>query len=405
MPLAVYMLGLSVFAIGTTEFMLAGLLPEIAADLAVSIPDAGLLVSAFALGMLAGAPAMAVLTLRLPRRVTLLAVLAVFVAGHALGALAPSYGLLIVVRVVTAVAAGAFFAVGGVVAVRLVPEHRRVRALAVMIGGLTVANVIGVPLGTVVGEALGWRAGFWAVGGMGALGLAGVAVFVPRMAGTGPRPDLRAELRAFAGARIWVALAMTALVAAAIFGVYSYLSPLLTGVTGLSPAFVPVALTLFGAGSLAGVTVGGRVADAHPFTTLYAGVGGLAVALAVLGLFNRVPWAVLAAAGLFGLCGFVINPVLNGRVIGLAGDAPTLAASASVAAFNTGNMAGPWLGGRVIDGPGVSGVPWLGAGLAVAALGVVAAAAALERRHARRAPIAAAPPSRSPTECATARPA
>ena len=198
---------------------------------------------------------------------------------------------------------------------------------------------------------------------------------------------------------------MTALAAAAIFGVYSYLSPLLTGVTGLPAAWVPVVLTVFGVGSVVGVTVGGRVADAHPFPTLYAGVGGLAVALAAFGVFERVPWAVFGVAGLFGVFGFVINPVLNGRTLGLAGEAPTLAASASVSAFNTGNMAGPWLGGRVIDGPGVAGVPWLGAGLAVAALGVVGLAAALERRRVRRTAVEDAPVPRSPAGSATTRPA
>lgn len=393
MPIAVYILGLSIFALGTTEFMLSGLLPRIAADLAVSIPDAGLLVSAFAFGMLVGAPAMAVLTLRLPRKVTLLGALAVFVAGQALGALAPTYATLMVARVVTAVATGAFWAVGGVVAVRLAPEHRRARALAVMVGGLTVANVVGVPLGTVVGDVLGWRAGFWAVAAMAAVGFAGVAVFVPRLSGTGPRPDLRAELRAFAGPRIWAALGTTAVSAAAIFGVYSYLSPLLTGVAGLPSGLVPVALTVFGAGSVLGVTAGGRVADAHPFATLYAGLGGLAVTLSALGVLAHLPWAAVAVAGLFGVFGFVINPALNGRVIGLAGDAPTLAASASVSAFNTGNMAGPWLGGLVIDGASTADVPWLGALLAALAVGVVAVAAVLERRHARRSPVPACAPA------------
>ncbi|HEY3684439.1 MAG TPA: Cmx/CmrA family chloramphenicol efflux MFS transporter [Streptosporangiaceae bacterium] len=383
MPIAVYVLGLSIFALGTTEFMISGLLPQIATDLGVSIPDAGLLVSGFALGMLVGAPVMAVLTLRLPRKVTLLAALGVFAAGQALGAVAPSYGALMAARVLTAVATGAFWAVGGVVATRLVPPERRGRALAVMVGGLTVANVVGVPLGTVVGEALGWRAGFWAVGALAALGFAGVAVFVPRVSGAEARPDLRAEVRAFASARIWAALATTAVVAAAIFGVFSYVAPLATGVTGLAPGLVPVVLMVFGVGGVLGVVVGGRVADAYPFRTLYWGLAGLAVVLALLGVAVRVPWAVLVLAGAFGVAGFVINPVLNGRVIGLAGDAPTLAASSSVSAFNTGNMLGPWLGGLVIEGFGTSAVPWLGAGLAALTVGVVGVSAVLERRHVR----------------------
>lgn len=390
MPLAVYILGMSIFALGTTEFLISGLLPQIASDLAVSIPDAGLLVSGFAIGMALGAPAMAVLTLRLPKKLTLVAALALFAAGQVLGALAPGYAVLMAARILTAVATGAFWAAASVVATRLVPATARGRALAVLVGGLTVANVIGVPLGTFVGDRLGWRAAFWAVGALAVLAAAAVLAGVPRgradarRDGVVARPDLRAELRVFAAPRIWVALAVTAVSSAAIFGTFSYLSPLLTSVAMLPSGAVPLLLALFGLGSLAGVTIGGRAADTRPFTVLYGGLGALVAVLAGLAVLEHSIAAVVVAVGLFGLFGFVINPALNVRVFTLAGDAPTLASSVSVSAFNTGNTVGPWLGGLVIGSAGLAPVPWLGAVLALLAVGVVGVAAVLERRHAAR---------------------
>lgn len=258
-----------------------------------------------------------------------------------------------------------------------------------LVGGLTVANVIGVPLGTLIGERLGWRAAFWVIAGLAVLAFAGVVALVPRTQGTAVRPNLREEARAFAGPRIWVALATTAATSAAIFGTFSYLAPLFTKVTGLGSGMVPVLLTLFGIGSLIGITIGGRVADAAPLRVLYAGLTLLAAVLAALSALAGTVALVAVLVVLFGVFAFAVNPALNVRVFGLAGDAPTLANSVQVSAFNTGNTIGPWLGGLVISGGlGYATVPLLGAVLAVVAVGVALVAGVLERRHPVRSPAA-----------------
>ncbi|WP_405717486.1 Cmx/CmrA family chloramphenicol efflux MFS transporter [Streptomyces sp. NBC_00046] len=386
MPLAVYVLGMSAFALGTSEFMLAGLLPAIASDLGVSVPDAGLLVSAFAVGMLVGAPLLAVLTLRMPRRATMAGLLLVFVLGHVLGAVTDDYATLFASRVVSALACAGFWAVGAATAVSLVPSDRRGRAMAVMVGGMTVANVLGVPSGAYVAQQFGWRAVLWCVAVCALLALAGLLALVPQGSGSGGSgPRLRAELRAYTDGRVWLALATTALTSAGIFAAFSYLAPLLTDTAGLPVSWVPGLLALFGVGSVAGITLGGRFADGYPFGTLYAGIGAVALVLATLALAlptgAAVPLAV--AVFLFGVAGFAVSPALNARVFALADAAPTLAGATNVSAFNLGNTIGPWLGGLTIDaGLGYPSVCWLGAGLSVAALGTVGVSATLSHRRA-----------------------
>lgn len=383
MPLAVFVLGLSVFALGTSEFMIAGLLPPLAADLGVSIPDAGLLVSAFAAGMLVGAPLLAAATLRLPRKLTLVAMLAVFALGHVVGAVAPSYELLLATRVVSALACAGFWAVAAVTAISLVPEDRRGRAMAVVAGGLTTANVLGVPLGTALGQSGGWRAAFWAVAALTALALAGVLLLVPRAGGARQRPDLRLELRAYRRGALWLALGITALTTAATMATFSYLAPLLTDVTGLAGSWVPIALALFGVGALIGITAGGRLADTRPLATLAASlVATLAVFVALAMDASSAPLT-LALVFLLGFLGFLTNPSLNTRVFALAGAAPTLAGATNVTAFNVGIVVAPWLGGLAIDaGWGYLSVTWVSLAFAVAALAAVGAARLRERRAA-----------------------
>ncbi|PXY22409.1 Cmx/CmrA family chloramphenicol efflux MFS transporter [Prauserella muralis] len=381
MPPAVLVLGLSVFALGTSEFMIAGLLPPLAADLGVSIPDAGLLVSAFAAGMLVGAPLLAAATLRLPRKLTLLGMLGVFALGHVIGALAPGYGLLFATRVLCALACAGFWAVAAVTAISLVPADRRGRAMAVVAGGLTAANVLGVPLGTALGQSGGWRAAFWAVAALATLALAGVLAFVPRAGGAAQRPDLRAELRAYRRGALGLALGITALTCATTMATFSYLAPLLTDVTGLASRWVPVVLAVFGLGALIGIAVGGRLADSRPLATLAAGLIASLVVLAALALGASSAVLTVPAVFLLGLLGFLTNPSLNTRVFTLAGAAPTLAGATNVTAFNTGIVVAPWLGGLAIDaGLGYPSVAWVSAGFAVAALAAVAAARLLERR-------------------------
>ncbi|TDE10700.1 MFS transporter [Jiangella asiatica] len=385
MPPAVYVLGSSIFVLGTTEFMIAGLLPTIANDLDVSIPDAGLLISAFAIGMTVGAPVMAVATLRLPRKATLLAASAVFLAGHVVAALAPNYQVLMGARVVTAVATGAFWAVAAVVSVRISPPGTTARALAVLVGGLTLSNVLGVPAGTWVGQQLGWRAAFWAVAALTVVTALAVVALVPRAAGAAIAPPrVRDELRVFRGRRIWLALATTATFQAAMFAAFSYFAPLLTDVAGVDEADVPLVLALFGLGSFIGITIGGRVADRGLFLNIFGSLVTLAVAMSVLALVSGSTAGAVVAVFAVGVAGFSIAPGLNARVFVVAGDAPTLASSVNTSAFNVGNTLGPWIGGAAISaGWGYVAPVWLAAGLALAALGLAVAAWAHERRHER----------------------
>ncbi|MDT0322940.1 Cmx/CmrA family chloramphenicol efflux MFS transporter [Streptomyces millisiae] len=372
LPVAVYVLGAAVFALGTSEFMLSGLLPEVADDLDVSIPAAGLLISAFAIGMVVGAPVLAAATGRLPRRLTLVWLLAVFAAGHVVGALAPNYAVLFVCRVVSALACAGFWAVGAAVAISLVPNDARARAMAVMIGGLSIANITGVPGGAVLGQSLGWRSAFWAVALLAAVGLVGVLLLVPHTprAAAGEGPRLRDELRIYRRGMVWLASATIALFAAGTFCFFSYLAPLLTDVSGLAEGWVPVALVLYGVGALGGTALGGRLADQHMFGTLYAGLASAAGVLVLVALLVSVPVAVVTLAGLLGFASFLCAPGLNARIFNVAGAAaPTLAGATATSAFNTGNTIGPWAGGLVIDGGlGYAWTAWLGAILVLGAL-------------------------------------
>ncbi|WP_245880799.1 Cmx/CmrA family chloramphenicol efflux MFS transporter [Streptomyces zhaozhouensis] len=352
--------------------MLSGLLPEVADDLDVSIPSAGLLISAFAIGMVVGAPVLAAATQRLPRRLTLVVLLTVFGVSHVVGALAPTYGLLFATRVVSALACAGFWAVGAAVAVSLVPVNARARALAVLLGGLSVANIAGVPGGALLGQHLGWRAAFWAVAALTVLGLVGVVRYVPRtgLDGAQARVPLRTELRVYRDRRVWLAVATTALFAAGTFCFFSYLAPLLTDVTGLGEGWVPFVLVLYGVGALIGTAIGGRLADAHLFGTLYAGLAAATVVLGLLALSASRPAVVVPLAGLLGLAAFLCGPGLNARIFHVAAAAPTLAGATATAAFNTGNTVGPWAGGVVIDaGLGYPWTAWLGAVLLLMALG------------------------------------
>ncbi|NUT44102.1 MAG: MFS transporter [Thermoactinospora sp.] len=377
MPLAVFILGLAIFAQGTSELMLAGLLPEMAADLGVSVPDAGLLISAFAIGMLVGAPVLAVLTLRWPRRTALLTFMVIFALTHVAGALTTSYGMLFATRVAGAFVYAGFWAVAATTVVGLVPPNARGRAISVVVGGLTVATVVGLSLGTVIGQHLGWRAAFWAVAALSALAALGVLATIPGgRPGSAATPRIKDELRSMASPRLWLAFATTALTTGALLASFSYLSAMLVDTTGLPAAWVPAVLALYGVGSMIGITIGGRTADARPFPTLYAGVAGLVVTSAALAMAAAVPVLAIPLILLLGAFGFATNPALNTRVFTLAKDAPTLAAAMNVSSFNVGITAGPWLGGLAIGaGAGYPSVAWIGAALGVAALGVVALSA------------------------------
>lgn len=408
MPLAVYILGLSVFALGTSEFMLSGLLPPIADDMNVSIPRAGLLISAFAIGMVVGAPLLAVATLRLPRRTTLIALISVFGLGQVAGALAPTYEVLFASRVVSAFACAGFWAVGAAVAIAMVPVNARARAMAVMIGGLSIANVLGVPLGAFLGENLGWRSAFWAVGAASAVALAGVVTLIPRIPLPEEKPQLRREMGIYRDRQVWLSIVITALAAGGVFCAFSYLAPLLTDVAGLDSGWVPTVLALFGVGALVGTTIGGRVADAHLFGVLLSGITASTVFLAALALFASNQAAVITLSFLLGLSAFYTAPALNARMFNVAGAAPTLAGATTTAAFNLGNTGGPWLGGTVIDADfGFAATAWAGAAMTVAALVAVVFSLRLQRAHGSAAAsrlVAQGSPKGAPVEspeCAT----
>ncbi|MFJ2090292.1 Cmx/CmrA family chloramphenicol efflux MFS transporter [Streptomyces sp. NPDC087901] len=393
MPLAVYILGLSVFALGTSEFMLSGLLPPIADDMNVSIPRAGLLISAFAIGMVVGAPLLAVATLRLPRRTTLIALISVFGLGQVAGALAPTYEVLFASRVVSAFACAGFWAVGAAVAIAMVPVNSRARAMAVMIGGLSIANVLGVPLGAFLGENLGWRSAFWAVGAASAVALVGVATMIPRIPLPDEKPQLKRELGIYRDRQVWLSIVLTALAAGGVFCAFSYLAPLLTDVAGLDSGWVPTVLALFGIGALIGTMIGGRVADAHLFGVLLSGIAASTVFLAALALFASNQAAVIGLSFLLGLSAFYTAPALNARMFNVAGAAPTLAGATTTAAFNLGNTGGPWLGGTVIDLDfGFEATAWAGAAMTVLALVTVVLSLRLQRsRNASSLLVAGAP--------------
>ncbi|MFC7306387.1 Cmx/CmrA family chloramphenicol efflux MFS transporter [Streptomyces monticola] len=369
MPIAVHTLGLAVFALGTSEFMLSGLLPEIADDMNVSIPRAGLLISAFAIGMVVGAPLLAAATLRLPRRTTLISLISVFGMGQIAGALAPTYEILFASRVVSAFACAGFWAVGASVAVAMVDKGARARAMAVMIGGLSIANVLGVPAGAFLGEHFGWRSAFWAVAAASAVALVGVATLIPRIPVPTERPQLRQELRIYRDGQVWVQIALITLAGGGVFCAFSYLAPLLTDVAGLDSAWVPSVLGLFGLGALVGTMVGGRIADAHLFGVIFSGIVASTVFLTVLGLFASVAAVAVALAFLIGVSAFYTAPALNARMFNVAGAAPTLAGATATAAFNLGNTSGPWLGGVVIDADfGYKSPAWAGAAMTLTAL-------------------------------------
>jgi DHA1 family inner membrane transport protein len=368
MPLAIIALATASFCIGTTEFVIMGLLPDIARGLGVSIPRAGLLVTGYALGVVVGAPIVAALVIGVPRKRALLGMIAMFVMGNLLCAIAPTYGVLLGARVVTAFCHGAFFGIGSVVAAQLVATERRAQAIAAMFAGLTLANVLGVPFGTALGNAYGWRSTFWAVAVIGALAAVAVAIWVPAKLAMS-HPDLRAELRVVGRPQVILAMAISVFASASLFSVFTYITPLLERVTGLSPAHVTIALLIFGAGLTAGNIIGGRLADWKLMPSLI-GVGiAVAIVVAVFALTSR--WAVAAYVTIFvwGILAFALVPLLQLRIVDEAAAAPNLASTLNQGAFNLGNAMGAAIGSVAITaGVAYGDLPWIGSGIAVLAL-------------------------------------
>jgi DHA1 family inner membrane transport protein len=381
MPLALLALAVSAFGIGTTEFVIMGLLPEVATDLHVTIPTAGLLISGYALGVVVGGPLLTVAGNRIPRKNLLLGLMVLFIAGNLISALAHSYALLLTGRVVAALAHGAFFGVGSVVAASLVPAAKQASAIALMFTGLTVANVLGVPGGTALGQAFGWRSTFWAVTALGVVGLLGVAFLVPKQP-LEPGPGLRGELAVLRRPQVLLALAMTALGFGAVFAAFTYIAPMMTQVAGFSDGAVTWLLVLFGVGLVIGNLIGGKAADRRLMPSLYVILAALAAILVVFAFTAHAQIPAAITLVLFGTIGFATVPGFQTRVMQQADGAPALASTANIAAFNLGNAFGAWLGGVAIGaGLGYTAPNWIGAALALGGLVVAVASGLLERRQ------------------------
>lgn len=404
MPLALLALSIGAFGIGTTEFVIMGLLPEVAGEYGVSIPTAGLLVTGYALGVVLGAPLMTVLGTRISRKRMLMLLMGLFVVGNVLSALAPTFALMLTGRVVASLAHGAFFGIGSVVAAGLVAPERKAGAIAMMFTGLTVANVVGVPLGTFIGQNAGWRATFLVVAGLGVVGLAGIARLVPEQA----RPEgvrLRHELAAFRNAQVLLAMAMTVLGFGGVFAAITYITPMMTETAGFADSSVTWLLVLFGLGMVGGNLLGGRFADRRLMPLLYVSLGALAVVLALFTVTAHHKVAAAVTVTLIGALGFATVPPLQKRVLDQASAAPTLASAVNIGAFNLGNALSAWLGGIVIaTGFGYTAPNWVGAALAGSALVLALVSGALERRTAARGRVVAtAAAAAEPDRAAAAR--
>ncbi|MEI9414467.1 MFS transporter [Mesorhizobium sp. Cs1321R2N1] len=390
MPLPILALAIASFCIGTTEFVIMGLLPEVAADLGVTIPAAGLLVTGYALGVVFGAPVVAMATAHLPRKPVLVGLAALFVVGNLFCAIAPNYWLLMAARVFTAFGHGAFFGIGSVVAASLVPRNKRASAIALMFAGLTLANILGVPAGTALGEAFGWRATFLAVVGIGLTSVAAIAWLVPSDVTEPSGGGLRAEVRVLGKLQVWLAMLIAALTSASLFAVFTYIKPYLTDVSGLSTAAVTWVLLLFGAGMTIGNIIGGRLADWKLMPTVIATLLLMALLFVAFTEFGAIATVAVGIVFLWGLLVFVVVPPLQIRVVEAASEGPNLAATLNQGAFNVGNASGAWIGGVALSwGVSYANLPLVGAVLALLAASVAVLLRSLDgplssRRDSRR---------------------
>ncbi|GAA5234240.1 MFS transporter [Verticiella sediminum] len=389
MPAALWALALSAFAIGTTEFVIVGLVPVIAADLAVSVPSAGLLVSLYALGVAVGAPLLTALTGRVPRKWLLVSLMAVFTVGNALAWLAPDYGTLVAARLLTGLTHGVFFAVASVIATSLVPRERAAAAISLVFSGLTIALVTGVPLGTFVGQHLGWRATFLVVAALGAVAFAGTALLLPRKLARPAPVGLLRQLAVLGQPRLLLVYAMTAAGYGGSFLAFTFLAPILQDLAGYSAGAVSLVLLGFGVSVALGNVWGGRLADRiGPIPALLRIFGGLAAVLAVLSVTASHPVLVVLTVLVWGAVAFANVPPLQAYVVRqaekYAPHAADVASGLNIAAFNLGIAAGAWLGGGIVEHVGLRHTGWLGALVVLGAVGLTACSGWLERRGARR---------------------
>ncbi|WP_246309312.1 MFS transporter [Paenibacillus alginolyticus] len=360
--IALYALTLGAFAIGMTEFIIMGLLPEVAASLNVSIPLAGMLITGYALGVAIGAPFITIATHKMQRKALLILLMLIFIAGNALAALSPNYSVLMIARIIAALTHGSFFGVGSVVAAQLVPKEKRAGAIAIMFTGLTLANILGVPIGTFLGQTYGWRSTFWAITIIGIIALIGVVILVPQVKVV--QSSLRQELGVLRRPAVHIALLMTVFGFGGVFTAFTYIAPILVDISGFSPSSISYILVLFGIGITIGNIYGGKLADRKLMPSLIGILTLLAIVLAVFSLTDQNKILALITIFILGIAAFGIVPGLQLHMLNTAKEAPTLASTLNIAAFNLGNALGAYLGGVVIEqkfGGGLPAVPWVAA--------------------------------------------
>ncbi|MDN0076983.1 MFS transporter [Crenobacter sp. SG2303] len=385
MPLALWALTISAFAIGTTEFVIVGLIPTIASDLAVSLPSAGLLVSLYALGVAVGAPVLTALTGRLPRKTLLLGLMTLFTVGNLLAWQAPGYNALIMARVLTGLAHGVFFSIGSTIATSLVPREKAASAIATMFTGLTVALVTGVPLGTFIGQHFGWHETFLAVSLLGAIAFVATLAFVPASIRHNPPASLTTQLAVLGQPRLLMAYAKTALGYGGSFIAFTFLAPILQQVSGFSAGAVSLVLLVYGVAVAFGNLWGGRLADRHgPIYALQLMFLLLAAVLLVLTFTAHNSWLVLATVLAWGVFSFGNVPALQVYVVQQAErhapQAVDVASGLNIAAFNLGIAGGAWAGGKIVAASGLMTTPWVGALVVLGALALTAWSGYLDRR-------------------------
>ncbi|WP_379864997.1 MFS transporter [Marinobacter sp. M5B] len=386
MPIALFALTLSAFAIGTTEFVIVGLVPTIAQDLGVTLPSAGLLVSLYALGVAIGAPVLTALTGRWNRKLVLLSLMGLFIIGNILAWMAPNYSSLITARILTGLAHGVFFSIGSTIATSLVPKEKEASAIAIMFTGLTVALVTGVPLGTFIGQTFGWRATFLTVAVLGAIALIGSAFLVPRNLKQSKPATLRQQLEVITHPRLLLVYAMTAVGYGGTFTAFTYLTPILEDVTGFASGMVSLLLLVYGVSVAAGNIWGGKLADRFgPTSALYIVFGGLAAILFVLTFSAYNPVAAVITLLVWGAFAFGNVPGLQVYVVQLAErytpHSVDVASGLNIAAFNIGIAVGAWLGGHVVADMGLMNTPWIGGVIVLSALLLTRISATLDNHE------------------------
>ena len=380
MPLGLIALAMGGFGIGLTEFVIMGLLPEVSADFEVTESVAGYLISGYALSVALGAILLTAAVTRFERKKVLLSLMVLFIIGNLMSALAPSYEVMMGGRIVAALCHGAFFGIGSVVAADMVAPNKRAGAIAMMFAGLTIANVLGVPFGTLLGQQLGWRSTFWAITVIGVIALIGIAALVPTTPASTTGGGLRGELGAFRNKQVWLSIAITILGYGGMFGAFTYIAFTLTEVTGFATSSVPWLLILFGSGLFVGNFLGAKAADRSLTKALVWILAILTVVLIVFAATAESKVVTVISLFFMGAFGFATVPGLQMRIMNYASAAPTMASGANIAAFNVGNALGAWLGGITIAaGLGFTSPIWMGAAVTVAGLLVLLVAAKIDR--------------------------